>query len=110
MKTNFNIMKKDDLVKQLANRINQPHVVESWINKIQNAAYKKGVEDGKKEQLELTAVSFELPNDNIFEKDKVELKNPLERFYYYHRPPYSKTEQKDFRKMLQEALNFLKGN
>jgi hypothetical protein len=50
-------MKKADLIKQLANRINQPHVVESWINKIQNAAYKKGVEDGKKEQLELTAVS-----------------------------------------------------
>jgi hypothetical protein len=50
-------MLKEDLIKQLANRINQPHVVENWINKIQNAAYKKGVEDGKKEQLELTAVS-----------------------------------------------------
>lgn len=39
-------MEKPDLVKQLANRINQPHVIESWIDKIEKAAYKKGFDDG----------------------------------------------------------------
>ena len=43
-------MKKPDLIKQLANRINQPHVIESWINKIEKAAYKKGYEDAQNEQ------------------------------------------------------------
>jgi hypothetical protein len=60
--------------------------------------------------LSITAVSFELPKDNIFQKSKVELNNPLEKFYYYHRPAYCKQEQEDFRKTLQEALDFLKGN
>lgn len=43
-------MKKPDLIKQLANRINQPHVIEVWINKIEKAAYKKGYEDAQNEQ------------------------------------------------------------
>lgn len=49
-------MKKQDLVKQLANRINQPHVIENWINKIQDAAYKKGFEDCEKKQLSINNV------------------------------------------------------
>lgn len=50
-------MKKQDLVKQLANRINQPHVIESWINKIEKAAYKKGFKDAENEQLHIASVS-----------------------------------------------------
>ena len=49
-------MKKPDLIKQLANRINQPHVIESWINKSEKAAYKKGYEDAKSEQCTITSV------------------------------------------------------
>ena len=49
-------MKKPDLIKQLANRINQPHVIESWINKIEKAAYKKGYEDAKSEQCTIASV------------------------------------------------------
>ena len=40
-------MKKPDLIKQLANRINQPHVIESWINKIEKASYNKGYKDAE---------------------------------------------------------------
>jgi len=43
-------MKKPDLIKQLANRINQPHVIESWINKIEKAAYNKGYKDAESKQ------------------------------------------------------------
>jgi hypothetical protein len=50
-------MKKPDLVKQLANRINQPHVIESWINKIEKAAYKKGYADAQNEQCNIAIVS-----------------------------------------------------
>ena len=49
-------MKKPDLIKQLANRINQPHVIESWINKIEKAAYKKGYEDAQNEQCNIANV------------------------------------------------------
>ena len=46
-------MKKPDLIKQLANRINQPHVIESWINKIEKAAYNKGYKDKDAESKQL---------------------------------------------------------
>lgn len=49
-------MKKPDLIKQLANRINQPHVIESWITKIEKAAYNKGYKDGKVEQCDIPVV------------------------------------------------------
>jgi len=53
----INIMKKPDLIKQLANRINQPHVVESWINKIEKAAYNKGYKDAESKQCDIPVVS-----------------------------------------------------
>ena len=56
-------MKKPDLIKQLANRINQPHVIESWIEKIERAAYKKGYADAQKEQCNIANVVKSLPND-----------------------------------------------
>lgn len=60
-------------------------------------------------QLTLCGVSFELPSDEIFDMPEVDLKNPLEEFYYYERPPYLKSDQKDFKERLQKALNYLKG-
>lgn len=50
-------MKKPDLIKQLANRINQPHVIESWINKIEKAAYNKGLKDAECKQCNIPVVS-----------------------------------------------------
>ena len=61
-------------------------------------------------QLTLCGVSFELPNDDIFDMPEVNLQNPLEEFYYYERPAYFKSDQKDFKQRLQKALNYLKGN
>jgi hypothetical protein len=55
-------------------------------------------------------VSFELPSDEIFDMPEVDLKNPLEEFYYYERPAYLEDDQKQFRERLQKALNYLKGN
>jgi len=52
-------MKLEDIVKQLANRINQPHYIEHWLKKVRDTAYKKGLEDGKAEQLALLDVSKE---------------------------------------------------
>ncbi len=49
-------MKKPDLIKQLANRINQPHVIESWINKIEKAAYNKGYKDAESKQCDIPDV------------------------------------------------------
>lgn len=49
-------MKKPDLIKQLANRINQPHVIESWINKIEKAAYNKGYKDAESKQCNIPDV------------------------------------------------------
>jgi len=49
-------MKKPDLIKQLANRINQPHVIESWINKIEKAAYNKGYKDAESKQCDIPVV------------------------------------------------------
>ena len=56
-------MKKPDLIKQLANRINQPHVIESWINKIEKAAYNKGYKDAETKQYNISDVvsSAEVP-------------------------------------------------
>jgi hypothetical protein len=61
--------------------------------------------------LRIGAVSFELPSDDIFDMPEVDLKNPLEEFYYYERPAYLVDAcQKQFRERLQKALNYLKGN
>lgn len=49
-------MKKPDLIKQLANRINQPHVIESWINKIEKASYNKGYKDAESKQCNIPVV------------------------------------------------------
>ena len=50
-------MKKPDLIKQLANRINQPHVIESWINKIEKASYNKCLKDAESKQCNIHSVS-----------------------------------------------------
>ena len=63
-----------------------------------------------KKQLNLCGVRFELPNDEIFKQDIVNLKNPLEEFYYYEAPSHSKWELAEFRQSLKKALDFLKGN
>lgn len=64
----------------------------------------------KLKALTIPVVSFELPSDDIFDIPEVNLNNPLEEFYYYERPPYLKSDQKDFKERLQKALNYLKGN
>lgn len=61
-------------------------------------------------KLILPVVSFELPSDEIFDMPEVHLKNPLEEFYYYERPAYLKSDQRQFRERLEKALNYLKGN
>lgn len=66
--------------------------------------------DELKKQLRIGGVSFELPSDDIFDMPEVDLKNPLEEFYYYERPAYLEDDQKQFRERLQKALNYLKGN
>ncbi len=53
-------MKKPDLIKQLANRINQSHVIESWIDKIEKAAYNKGYKDAESKQCNIPVVSGSL--------------------------------------------------
>lgn len=40
-------MKLEGIVKQLANRINQPHVVETYLKKVADTCYKKGLSDAK---------------------------------------------------------------
>ena len=62
------------------------------------------------EQLILSGVRFELPNDEIFKQDIVNLKNPLEEFYYYEAPSHSKWELTEFTQSFKKALAFLKGN
>ena len=61
-------------------------------------------------KLTLTDVRFELPSDEIFKKDLVDLKNPLYEFYYYQAPDNLKVELSEFRQSLKKALDFLKGN
>lgn len=38
-------MKMDDIVKLLANKINQPHVIETYLKKIAKGAYEQGKKD-----------------------------------------------------------------
>ena len=40
-------MKLEDIVKQLANRVNQPHYIEAMLQKVVKGAYDKGLQDGK---------------------------------------------------------------
>jgi len=49
-------MKLDDIVKQLANRINQPHYVESILKKVILASYDEGFRHGKE-------LNPDFPND-----------------------------------------------
>jgi hypothetical protein len=51
--------------------------------------------------------SEQLPSDDIFDMPEVDLKNPLEEFYYYERPAYLEDDQKQFRERLQKALDYL---
>ena len=60
--------------------------------------------------MDITQDRFLLPDDEEFKKDSVDLKNPLEEFYYYQRPAYSEQDQRQFREMLECALKYLKGN
>lgn len=39
----------EDIVKELANRINQPHVIRTYLLKVRDTAYKLGIEEGKKQ-------------------------------------------------------------
>ena len=66
--------------------------------------------ENQNKQLRIGGVSFDLPSDDIFDMQEVDLKNPLEEFYYYERPAYLENDQKQFRERLQKALNYLKGN
>jgi hypothetical protein len=95
----------DDLIKivEVISQINIPN----YIISINSDEIIKTLEEVK---LILPVVSFELPSDEIFDMPEVDLKNPLEEFYYYERPPYLKSDQKDFKERLQKALNYLKGN
>jgi len=38
-------MKLEGIIKQLANRINQPHVVKTYLEKVADTCYDKGVEN-----------------------------------------------------------------
>ena len=96
----------DDLITYIENDLIGKHKDIEIIDE----AIKKYAELYHKKQLELYSVSFELPSDEIFDMPEVDLKNPLEEFYYYERPPYLKINQKDFKERLQKALNYLKGN
>lgn len=40
-------MKLPEIIKLLANRINQPHVIETYLNKVAKGAYEKGLKDAK---------------------------------------------------------------
>jgi len=40
-------MKLEGIIKQLANRINQPHVVKTYLEKVADTCYDKGDKDGK---------------------------------------------------------------
>ena len=60
-------------------------------------------------QLTLTDVGITLPSDTDLNNYKIDLKTPLDYFYYYHRPNMV-DEQPAFRESLQKALNYVKGN
>ena len=61
------------------------------------------------EQLSIGSVSITLPSDTDLNNYKIDLKTPLDNFYYYHRPNMV-DEQPAFRESLQKALNYVKGN
>ena len=46
-------MKLEEIVKQLANRINQPHYIEAMLQKVVKGAYDKGLQDGKELKYDL---------------------------------------------------------
>jgi len=50
------------IVKLLANRINQPHVIETYLRKIERGAYKQGFIDG----IESTKYEEQKPVDKTF--------------------------------------------
>jgi len=79
-------MKKPDLIKQLANRINQPHVIESWIDKIEKSAYKKGFEDAQSKQCNIANVVKSLPTDECVEQWWAEGQDQKEVFW--QKAPY----------------------
>ena len=85
-------------------------ILADLLRKIENASVSVNAEAYHLEQLRIGVVSFELPSDDIFDMKEVNLKNPLEEFYYYERPSYLENDQKQFRERLQKALNYLKGN
>ena len=68
------------------------------------------LKENNKQKLTLQGVRFELPSDEIFKQNEVNLKNPLEEFYYYERPAYFKEDKKLFKERFKKALDFLKGN
>ena len=80
------------------------------IHDIGTTYYSNDYVEWLEKQLLLPRVMFELPDDSIFKQDPVDLKTPLEKFYYYQRPSYSKQDQDEFRETLLEALDYLKGN
>ena len=51
--------------------------------------------------------NFKIPNDDIFKKDSVKLKTPIEHFYYYHRPEHDKQQQQDFKISLQKLIDYI---
>jgi hypothetical protein len=76
----------------------------------QIVAYRNVYKEFESKQCNIHVVSFELPSDDIFDKPEVNLRTPLDEFYYYERPAYLEDDQKQFRERLQKALNYLKGN
>lgn len=96
----------DDLITYIENDL----IGENKDIEIIDEAIKKYAELYHKKQLELYSVSFELPSDDIFDKPEVNLRTPLDEFYYYESPAYLEDDQKQFRERLQKALNYLKGN
>lgn len=51
-------MKRDDIVKLLANRINQPHVIEKYLLMMAKAGYKEAMRDYKKTEEEFNCVAL----------------------------------------------------
>lgn len=45
-------MNLDDISKELGNRINQPHYIKHWLEKVSKGAHDKGLIAGRKEAIE----------------------------------------------------------
>lgn len=56
-------MKRDEIISLLANRINQPHVIETYLKKVEITAYKKGVKDSLSGAMSWIKVTERLPED-----------------------------------------------